>query len=99
LLPPTLNTTRLLPQMLALAYWCLMSCGVRQVALTASTYQLCSGPLASAHPGRSQNLCRLLFAMTLIGDSISHFGSHAQAGTASMQGEPFGADQFGHAGK
>jgi hypothetical protein len=25
LLPPTLNTTRLLPQMLALAYWSLMS--------------------------------------------------------------------------
>jgi hypothetical protein len=28
LLPPTLNTTRLLPQMLALAYWSLTSCGV-----------------------------------------------------------------------
>jgi len=53
LLPPTLNTTRLLPQMLAPAYWSLMSCGVRHAALTASTYQLCSGPRASARPGRS----------------------------------------------
>jgi hypothetical protein len=30
----------LLPQMLALAYWSLLSCGLRQVALIASAYQL-----------------------------------------------------------
>jgi hypothetical protein len=48
LLPPMLNTTRLLPQMLALAFWPLISGGARQVALIASAYQLCSGPRASA---------------------------------------------------
>jgi hypothetical protein len=36
--PPMLNTTRLLPQMLALAYWSLMSRGLRQVALIASAH-------------------------------------------------------------
>jgi len=40
LLPPSLNTTWLLPQMLAPAYRSLMSCGLRQVALSASAYQL-----------------------------------------------------------
>jgi len=40
LFPPALKTTRLLPQMLALAYWSLLSCGLRQVALIASAYQL-----------------------------------------------------------
>ena len=74
LLPPMLNTTRLLPQMLALAYWSLMSCGLRQVALIASAYQLCSGHRASAQPGRSQNFCRLLLAMILTAGSISQFG-------------------------
>ncbi len=43
-----------------------MSCGVGQVALIASTYQLCSGPRASAQPGRSQNFCRVLLAMILL---------------------------------
>lgn len=33
LLPPMLNTTRLLPQMLALAYWSLMSCGLQNGGL------------------------------------------------------------------
>jgi len=51
-----------------------MSCGLRQVALIASAYQLCSGPRASAQPGRSQNFCRLLLAMILTADSISQFG-------------------------
>jgi hypothetical protein len=61
-LPPMLNTTRLLPQMLALAYWSLTSCGETQFALTASSYLLCSGPRAAAQPGRSQNFFRLLLA-------------------------------------
>jgi len=74
LLPPTLNTARLLPQMLALANWSFMSCGVRHSALSASSYQLCSGPRESAQPGRSQNFFRLLLAMTLITASISRFG-------------------------
>jgi hypothetical protein len=73
LFPPTLNTTRLLPQTLALAYWSLMSCGLRQLALIASAYQL-SGPRASAQPGRSQNFYRLRLAMTPTGGSISHDG-------------------------
>ena len=75
LLPAMLNTTRLLPQMLALAYWSLTSCGDAQGALTASSYQLCSGPRASEQPGRSPNFFRLLLAMTHIVLSISHFGS------------------------
>jgi len=74
LLPPTLNTTRWLPQMLAFAYWSLTSCGDRHVALTASSYQLCSGPRASPQRGRSQNFFKLLLAITLIDASISHFG-------------------------
>ena len=65
--------------MLALAYWSLMSCGLRQVALIASAYQLCSGPRASAQPGRSQNLCRLLLAMTLTADSVSQFGRNGKS--------------------
>jgi hypothetical protein len=59
-LSQTLNTTRLSPQILALAHWSLTSCGWHQVALMASTHQLCSGPRASPQPGRSQNLRRLL---------------------------------------
>ena len=96
LLPPTLNTTRLLPQMLALAYWSLMSWGMCHVALTTSTNQLCNGPRASAHPGRSQNLYRLLFAKPLIDLGISRFGSIAQAGATAGQGDPFGGHRFGH---
>jgi hypothetical protein len=54
----------------------LMSCGLRHFALRASSYQLWSGPRASAQPGRSQNFFRLLLAITLIAiSSISHFGS------------------------
>jgi len=64
LLPPTLNTTRLLPQMLAFAYWSLMSCGDRHAALTASSYQLCSGPRAALQPGRSQKILE-----TALGDN------------------------------
>jgi hypothetical protein len=52
--------------MLALANWSLMSCGLRHFALRASSYQLWSGLLASAQPGRSQNFFRLLLAITLI---------------------------------
>jgi hypothetical protein len=37
--------------------------------------------------------------MTLIGESISHFGSAQQAGSKAMQREPFGGDPFGHAEK
>jgi hypothetical protein len=43
-----------------------MSCGLRHFALRASSYQLWSGLLASAQPGRSQNFFRLLLAITLI---------------------------------
>src|SRR6266403_5323645 len=43
-----------------------MSCGLRQFALSASSYQLCSGPRALEQPGRSQNFFRLLLAITLI---------------------------------
>jgi hypothetical protein len=32
-----LNTKRFLPHMLLLAFWASMSCGVRQLAATAST--------------------------------------------------------------
>lgn len=63
LLPPMLNTTRLFPQMLALAYWTLISCGEVQVALAASSYQLCNGPRASPQPGRFQNFFKLLLAI------------------------------------
>ncbi len=69
------NTTRLLPQMLAFAYWSLTSCCDAQVALMAPSYQLCSGPRASPQPGRSQNFFRLLLATTLIRTGFSHFGS------------------------
>jgi hypothetical protein len=43
-----------------------MSCGLRHFALRASSYQLWSGPRASAQPGRSQNLFKLLLAITII---------------------------------
>src|SRR5271166_3679710 len=43
-----------------------MSCGLRHFAFRASSYQLCSGPRASAQPGRSQNFVRELLAITLI---------------------------------
>ena len=42
-LPPTVSTTRFLPQMLALAYWSSMAYSVRQVAATALTGSPLSG--------------------------------------------------------
>jgi hypothetical protein len=74
LLPPTLNTWRLLPQMLAPANRFLMSFCVRHFAVSASSCQLRNGPRASAQPGRFQNFFRLLLAKTLIKTGISRFG-------------------------
>src|SRR5450830_1036163 len=66
LLPAILNTTRLLPHMLALLYCSFMFCGVFQLALIASSNQLCKAPFESAHSGGLQNLTSVLFATTCI---------------------------------
>lgn len=64
-----LNTTRLLPQMLACRYCALTSCGEVQLAAAASSYQLSSRPCASAHPGDSQNFRKELLAMMRMAES------------------------------
>jgi hypothetical protein len=61
-----LNTTRLFAQILALAYWFFMPCGVFQLALIASLYQLRKAPSESVHRGWLQNLTSVLLAITRI---------------------------------
>ena len=76
LFPPILKTTLLLPQILALPNWFLISCGDCHSAFIVMSYQASNGACASSQPGFSQNVLIVRFAITRIKNAKRYWWSN-----------------------